>query len=121
MGGERILWVLFGEGRNGGNGEEGEGGLTTLGTQLWFIYTRSLFRFMCVSRPICTVAYVALSASVQGGKPSLAKKPKGGRAMVEKDLVVKSVSVENWTFCIWGCEGWGQKGVRGAIFCFVVG
>jgi len=71
---------------------------------------------MCVSRPICTVAYVALSASVQGGKAILAKKPKGGRETVERDLVVKSFSFwENRTFCTEGCEGWAQKGVRGGI------
>lgn len=50
----------------------GKVGLTTLGSQLWFIYTRSLFRFKCSSRPFCTVAYVGFSASVHGGKESLA-------------------------------------------------
>jgi hypothetical protein len=74
---------------------EGRKVLTTLGTQLWFIYTKSLLRFMCCSRPIWTVAYVALSASVQGGKAILAKRAKGGRVTVEWDFVVKSFSVEN--------------------------
>ena len=94
---------------------KGEGILTTLGTQLWLIYTKSLLRFICCSRPICTVAYVALSAKVQGGKANLAKKPKGGREMVEKDLVVKSFSFEKSTFCTSGWEGWVQKGVRGGM------
>lgn len=49
-------------------------GLTTLGSQLWFIYTKSLFRLMCSSCPVCTVAYVGLSALVQGGKENLAKR-----------------------------------------------
>lgn len=95
----------------------GEGGrLTTLGTQLWLMYTKSLFRFMCFSFPICTVAYVALSANVQGGKAILAKKPKGGSVTVEKDFVVKSWSEdEKRTFCTFGWEGCSQKGVRGGI------
>jgi hypothetical protein len=83
-------------------------GLTTLGSQLWFIYTKSLFTFMCSPCPICKVAYVGLSTLVQGGKESLAKTAYGGRVIKEMDFVVKSEAWEMRTFWIEGWEGWTQ-------------
>lgn len=67
--------------------------LTRDGSQEWLMYSRSLFRFKCMSRPNCTVAYVGSDAMVQGGKSSLANRPQGGRAILERLLEVNSASL----------------------------
>ena len=84
------------------------------GSHEWLMYSRSLLRSRCLSRPIWTVAYVGAGASVHGGKSNLAKRPKGGRATREMLLVVKaaSLTMTSWTS---GCDGCTQKGVMGAI------
>jgi hypothetical protein len=67
-----------------------------------------------LSRPNWTVAYVGLSARVQGGKAILAYSPKGGREIFETLLEVNSASLM-MTSCTSGWDGRAQVGVRGAI------
>ena len=71
------------------------------------MYSKSLFRFRWLSGPICTVAYVGVSAGVHGGKDSFEKTAKGGKSARATLLEVKAAALAT-TSRRSGWEGWTQ-------------